>query len=173
MGEVARTGTARHRGRLLPAGQLVLPDDDALAVHQRGEQRHLDVGQLFPGALEHLAVQSDHGQRARLPGCHPRLLNLGRQPAADRRIGLIGVDHLHVAADRRLVRRDVMTPHRVEPGTQPRQRVLRQVSREIAHRAEAAPGAGQPGRDHHCQGRGDAVPDAAAGARVGDLLQRL
>ena len=42
----------------------------------------LDAGQLFPSALEHLAFQSDRGQRARLPGRHPRLLNLGRQPAA-------------------------------------------------------------------------------------------
>lgn len=160
-----------HLGGAL--GDLALADDDALAVHQRGEQLHFDVGQFFPGTREHLAVQGDRGQRARLPGRCPRLLNLGCQPAADRSGGLMGVDHLHVAADRRLVRRAVEALYRVKPCTQPRQRVLRQVSREITHRAEAAPGAGQSGRDHHGQGRCDVMPDAAAGARVGDLLQRL
>lgn len=114
-------------------GDLPLADDDALTVHQRGEQLYLDVAQFFPGTLEHLAVQGDRGQRARLPGRGPGLLNLGRQPAADCGVGLVGVDHLHVAADRRLVRRDVAALYRVKPCTQPRQRVLRQVSREITY----------------------------------------
>ena len=153
-----------HLGGAL--GDLPLADDDALAVHQRGEQLYLDVGQFFPGTLEHLAVQGDRGQRARLPGRCPRLLNLGRQPAADRGVGLVGVDHLHVAADRRLVRRDVAALYRVKPCTQPRQRVLRQVSRQITYRAEAAPGAGQSGRDHHSQGRCDVcrMPRRARGS---------
>ncbi len=154
-------------------GDFPLADDHALAVHQRGEQLHLHIPQLFPRALEHLAVQRDHGERGRVAGSQPPRGDLGQQPAAGHRVGLIGVDHLHVPADRGLVRGDVAALDGVPAGAEAGERVLGQVGDEVADRAERPPAVGQPGRGDHGQRRGDLVADAAFPARVADLRQRL
>jgi hypothetical protein len=79
------------------------------------------------------------------PGRQPPRGDLGRQPAADHRIGLIGVDHLHVPADGGLVRGDVAAPDGVPAGAEAGQRGLGQVGDEIADRAERPPAVRQPG----------------------------
>ena len=153
-------------------GDAALADDDALAVDQGGEQLHLAVAQLFPGALEDLPVQGHH-QGGRVSGRDPPGGHLGEQPAAGEPVGLVSVDHLDVAADRGLFRRDVAALHRVVAGAEAGQCLLRQVSDEVRGGAEAAAATGQPGCGHHRQRRSDLVPDAALGAGVGQAAEDL
>lgn len=91
---------------------------------------------LGPCALERLTVGREPDKGGRLLGGEPAGAYLLEQPAADQRVGLIGVDVLDRAPDRRLAGRHAAAGAPILAGTEAGQHVGGQVSDDLGDRAE-------------------------------------